>query len=264
MSASAPGPRRAWRVTLCICLVGVLVACATAHATGAQAHRSASGPLVSEMVVGRFAVLRASAVVNARARTVSIQGRRCAVGAGTPLAALIAAGRIRGQWLGLRDYGHCGAAAVNSAQLFVNDIGGERNHGQDGWVYKVGRTIGSTGAADTSGPLGDGHRLRSGQQLVWFWCTSQSGGCQHSLGLRLSSQALSASSALTVTVIGYDDQGRGTPVAGARVTLAGGETALTSAAGVARLQVGARPGRYTVSASRTGMVPSFPETLVVR
>ena len=35
-------------------------------------------------------------------------------------------------------------------------IAGERNRGQDGWVYKVGRRAGTAGAADAAGPFGNG------------------------------------------------------------------------------------------------------------
>ena len=39
-------------------------------------------------------------------------------------------------------------------------LGPDRNRGQNGWVYKVGRRAGSNGAADTAGPFGNGAAAR--------------------------------------------------------------------------------------------------------
>ncbi len=84
--------------------------------------------------------------MKAPARTLRVGGRRCRVAAATPLAALLgagAAGRISG--IGVRDYGRCSRTrARDSASLFVTGIAGEGNRGRNGWVYKVGRRVGTT------------------------------------------------------------------------------------------------------------------------
>ena len=79
-------------------------------------------------------------------------GRRCAregpscarPGAGAPSRhrrrwrALEAALRRERIGYAVRDYGSCSRRSTRSSgQLFVNRIAGERNSGQDGWVYKV-------------------------------------------------------------------------------------------------------------------------------
>jgi hypothetical protein len=184
------------------------------------------------------------------------------VAAATPLSALAGLARLGGPAFSLRDYGHCGAAARNSGQLFVYRVGGETNRAQNGWEYKVGAVAGTTGAADTSGILGNGHLLRSGQRVLWFWCQSTAGGCQRSLELSAPA-SVSPGAGLVVRVAGYDNEGRGTPVAGAVVHL-GTDFATTGASGQASLIVPSAAGRYTLSAVRSGLVPAFPETIVVR
>jgi hypothetical protein len=66
-----------------------------------------------------------------------------------------------------------------------------------------------------------------------------------------------------VKVIGYDNEGRGAPVAGAIVRV-GSDFASTDAAGRAVLIAPPTPGRYAVVAARHGLVTSFPETILVR
>ena len=62
---------------------------------------------------------------------------------------------------------------------------------------------------------------------------------------------------------GYDDNGRGVPVAGALVRL-GGAQALTGADGVATVTAPAGAGPPCgVTAERDGMVRSFPVRVVV-
>jgi hypothetical protein len=215
------------------------------------------------MVVGRGGtILAGPRSVAASATTVTVAGRRCAVGAATPLAVLAGLQRLGGPAFSLRDYGHCGAAPRNSAELFVNAVGGESNSGQDGWEYKVGPLAGSTGAADTSGILGNGRLLRSGQRVLWFWCQSSAGGCQRTLEVS-APPSVAAGTVLQARVTGFDNEGRGAPVAGAVVRL-GSDFATTSATGRASLIVPATAGRYTLSAVRNGLVPAFPETIVVR
>jgi hypothetical protein len=63
-----------------------------------------------------------------------------------------------------------------------------------------------------------------------------------------------------VTIRGYDDSGRGAPVAGALVRL-GAAQALTGADGVATVTAPAA-GVLRVTAEHAGMVRSFPERVV--
>jgi hypothetical protein len=187
--------------------------------------------------------------VSTRGVHVRVRGKRCAVASRTPLVALVRShpGRI-----GLRDFGACSRRARDGSGLFVRSIRRERNRGRNGWVYKVGRKAGTSGAADPSGPFGTGRRLRSGQRVVWFYCRLRSGGCQRSLVIRVSPQP----GGLSVKVVGYDDQGRGALVEGATVR-AGGISAVTEADGRARLALPS--GRYRVYAHKQALVRSFSE-----
>src|SRR4051794_39340083 len=142
---------------------------------------ASAAPTVRVMVVGRggrhYLPPRS---VRAATTTVAASGKRCAVGAATPLAALVA----RGVALRVRDYGgSCSRRAADSAGLFVFQVGPDRNRGRDGWTYKVGTRAGTAGAADTSGPFGRG-RLHGGDHVTWFWCLlARRGSCQRTLGL---------------------------------------------------------------------------------
>jgi hypothetical protein len=240
-------------------LVAVIVAMtATASADGA------GGPSVQSMVVGSGGVLLSQArTLTAGATTMRVGNRTCSVAAGTPLAALAALRRTGGPGFALRDYGRCGSSTRNSGQLFVYSLGGEANRGQSGWEYKVDHVSGSTGAGDPSGPRGDGRRLGSGARVLWFWCNASAGGCQRTLDMAPSATTVARGSPLTVTVSGYDNEGRGTAIAGAIVTL-GSNFASTDTHGRARLIAPPSPGRYALVSGRRGLVPSFPETIVVR
>ena len=111
-------------------------------------------------------------------------------------------------------------------------IAGERNRGQDGWVYKVDRQVGSAGAGDRSG-----RRLRGGDRLLWFCCRMQrAGSCQRTLEATPDRTTAAPGEMLRVTVRGYDDQGHGVAVPGATVRL-GSATATTDAGGIAELAV---------------------------
>jgi hypothetical protein len=193
---------------------------------------------------------------------VRLGARSCSVAAGTPLAVLAAVRRGGGPAYALRDYGHCGASPANSGQLFVYSLGGERNRGQSGWEYKVNGVAGSTGAADTSGPRGDGRRLGSGAQVLWFWCTAHAGGCERSLEVAPARTTVATGGNVTVTVRGRDNEGRAVAVAGAIVTL-GADFASTDSAGRATLIAPGPSGRYQLTATRRGLVPAFPGTIVV-
>jgi hypothetical protein len=216
------------------------------------------------MIVGiGGSVLSRAQTLTASASTVHVGAKSCAVAAGTPLAVLVAARRRGGPGFALRDYGRCGSSPVNAGQLFVYSLGGERNSGQSGWEYKVDHRSGSTGAGDPSGARGDGRRLRSGARVLWFWCSASGGGCQRTLDITPSALVVNRGGSINVTITGYDNEGRGTPAVGALATL-GSDFASTGLRGEATLIAPATPGRYALNASRPGLVPSFPETIVVR
>lgn len=238
------------------------VAVAPVHARGVA--DAAAAPTVQAMIVGDSgSALFAARTVSASATAVSIAGRNCAVAAGTPLAVLAAIRRAGGPSFALRDYGHCNGAPANSAELFVYTLGGEANLGQNGWEYKVNGVSGTTGAADTSGPSGDGQRLRSGERVLWFWCEAVSGGCERTLEVSPSATTVAPGASLSVTVDGYENEGRAAAIAGAIVTL-GTDFASTAANGRATLLAPTAPGRYQLSATRQGTVQSFPRTILVR
>ncbi len=225
------------------------------------AAAQAAAPRVEAMVVGKSRTLLEPATVAARATTLRVAGRRCAVGAATPLAVLAAADRAGGPSFALRDYGSCSRASRDAGGLFVTRVGPDRNRGRDGWAYKVGRRAGTTPAADPSGPFGTGRRIAAGARVVWFWCVLRTGGCQRTLSLRAPRSA-AAGAALTVTVTGHDDAGRGRPVAGATVALAG-LTATTGADGRAALTAPRATGRHALTATAPGLVPAFAEQVTV-
>jgi hypothetical protein len=226
-----------------------LVGCLAALLAASPA--AAAAPRIEQLVVFRDgdAVARTVAAEQARVR---VGGRRCTAGDGTALAALV---RSRVGRIGLRDFGSCSTQARDAAGLFVRSIAGERNRGQDGWVYKVGRRAATAGAADPSGPFGRG-RLRRGQRVTWFYCRLREGGCQRTLALTARAEA----GAATVTVRGYDDEGRGVPVEGATVR-SGAESAVTAADGTARLELPS--GSHRLVAEKDGLVRSFSERVAV-
>jgi hypothetical protein len=196
----------------------------------------------------------------ASSKTVGMMGvrvrvgqKRCAVPARSPLAALV---RSRPGAIGLKDYAACSSRAADAAGLYVRSIRRDSGRGQNGWIYKVGHKQASAGAADPAGPFGRG-RLRSGQRVTWFYCRYRR-GCQRTLALRAQSPGAGM---LTVRVRGYDDDGKGVPVQGARVTV-GGQASVTDASGNAVLAVA--PGRHVVRATKAGLVRSFGERVTVR
>lgn len=242
--------------------VGVLATVAVQARTAARAARGAAS--VESMIVGSTgAILSPARVVTASATTVRIGARTCAVAAGTPLAVLVAVRRAGGPGFALRDYGRCNSTPRNSGELFVYSLGGEANGGQSGWEYKVDGVSGTTGAGDASGPNGDGRLLGPGEHVLWFWCRAFGGGCQRTLEVAPSAVTVSPGTRVSVGVKGYDNDGRAAPVAGAIVTLST-DFASTGPTGRATLIAPSTPGRYRVSATGRGLVPSFPETIVVR
>lgn len=217
----------------------------------AAAPPAAAAPRIEQLVVFQDgdAVTRTVAAKQVRAR---VGARRCAAADGTALAALL---RSRVGRIGLRDFGSCSSRARDSAGLFVSSIAGERNRGQAGWVYKVGRRAATAGAADPSGPFGRG-RLRRGQRVTWFYCRLREGGCQRTLALTARVEP----GAAAVTVRGYDDEGRGVPVEGATVR-SGAISAVTAANGTVRLDLPA--GSHRLIAEKDGLVRSFAERVAV-
>jgi hypothetical protein len=210
------------------------------------------------MVVGREGVLAPARSLRASETTVRASGRRCRVGASTPLAALVRALRSARLDYHVRDFGHCSARRPGgSAQLFVDKVGSDRNRGQNGWFYKVADHAGSAGGADPSGPFGNG-RLHDGARVLWFYCLFdvRASSCQRSLVLRPASRSGRAGEALRVSVRGYDNDARSRPEEGVTVTL-GSASAVTDAGGEAVLTLPVR-GRYRLAAAKPSMLPAFP------
>jgi hypothetical protein len=250
MSGRAP----ALGAAVALCAAAALGAAALAgpeRASGGPTAEASRAPVIRQLVVfksGKALVGRTST----RSVRVRVGGKRCAVATGTPLAGLVRSkpGRIR-----LRDFGSCGRRARDAGGLFVVAIRHDRNRGQRGWVYKVGRRAGTAGAADPSGPFGSG-RLRSGRRVVWFYCVRAT-DCQRTLAVRAR---VESDGRVTATVVGYDDAGDGVRVAGATVRL-GSLSAVTDADGRASLTP--PPGSYRMFARKPGLVRSFPERVIV-
>ncbi len=227
---------------------GLLLTGGVPAPAGANETRAAAAPRVEVMVVGRTQVLRPPAKVLARARTLRANGRRCAVAAGTPLAALAA---LRAPSFAVRDFGACSARSPAASELlYVTRVGRDRARGVDGWVFKVGRRAPGIGAANPRA------RLRAGGRVLWFYCRMGARGCQRTL--EISGPARAAPGApVTFAVRGYDDRGRGAPAAGALVRF-GGATATAAPDGTVTMTAPAAPGRHRASAAAPGTVPSFP------
>jgi hypothetical protein len=216
-----------------------------------------AAPKAELMVVGREKVLREATSVRLVRRTVRVDGgRRCAVGARTPLGALAGA-RLR---LRLRDYGSCGRSARDAGGLYVRQVGRDRERGRGGWVYKIGRRTGSGAAGDLAGPFGRGG-VRRGARVLWFWCELSSDGCQRTLEVRPSRRRAAPGQLLSVRVRAYDDHGRGIPVPAATVRL-GRSGAMTGTDGRVTLTMPGGAGRVRLTASAPGAVRAFP--VVVR
>jgi hypothetical protein len=212
----------------------------------------APGPRIEQLIVFRNGATLSKRVVAGEAR-VRVHGRRCAVAAGTPLAALV---RSHPGRLGLRDFGSCSLRPSDGSGLFVSGIRKDRNRGQNGWVYKLGRRAGTAGAADPSGPFGAG-RLRAGARVTWFYCQMADGGCQRTLAVRPTL----APGGLWVQVSGYDDRGQGVPIADATVHV-GASTVTTGADGLVLAPAPMSPVR--VYAEKDGLVRSFAERVAPR
>ena len=235
----------------------IVVAAVALSAAAAPASAYAAAPRVDVRVVyppnGEYDQKTA---IKAAATTVRVGSRRCAVGAGTPLAALV---RLVGRQAHVRDYGSCSKRARDAAGLYVLSIGGDRAKGMNGWVYKVGQKVAPAGAGDPSGPFGRG-RLKTGDRVTWFYCRMRrsTGGCQRTLGLKAEPLG---DGQVRVTVRSYNDSGRSKPAA--NVLAQSGDTgARTDAKGVATLTL--PPGFARVHAEAPGLVRSFEEPVEVR
>ncbi|HEV2061466.1 MAG TPA: hypothetical protein VGR12_01330, partial [Solirubrobacteraceae bacterium] len=195
------------------------------------------GPRVRAMVVGK------PGQVIAGVKSVRLDGfrhRRCRIPAGLPLGVLH---ELRVPF----------AARGGCESLYVFRISGWRAHGQQGWVYKVGTRGGTTSASDPSGPFGSG-RIRSGAEVVWFWCR-RALRCQRSLKVT-GERRVRVGRTLRVRVRGYDDYGRSRVIRGATVSV-GRARMRTNRRGLARIRM-IRRGLFRLRASKRGLVPAFP------
>lgn len=208
-------------------------------ALGAAAAQAAS-PRVDALVVGRDGWSVGPKKVAVGAFTVG----RCRLDAGLPI------GVLRALRQPFAVTGSCGA-------LYVEAVRGERERGVGGWVYKVGRKLPGRAASDPAGTL------RSGQQVMWFWC-ARAGRC----GRTLATSARSANGRLRVTVLGYDDAGRATRVAGATVLVrrlgtTRRQTFRTGSDGTATVAAVAG-ATYRIDSRRAGLVRGFPTEVRAR
>jgi hypothetical protein len=227
---------------------------------GTTSAARAGGARVQVMVVGRSGTTVKASTLQARPTVVRLSGRACKVPGSTPLAALVATLDRNRVGHHLRDFGSCERRrASSSGQLFVDRIAKDRNRGQDGWVYKVNDFARSVGAADVAGP-----RLRDGDRVLWLYCDLDpaSRSCQRSLRAVPDATSGPPGGPVRVRVRAYDNERRRSDAAGARVTL-GPLAAVADANGVAVLNAPA-PGRYALSASAAGAVPSFPVVYQVK
>jgi hypothetical protein len=230
-----------------------LVLCLVAAAALPAAAAGSSPPKVDQLVVFRDGTVKGNNGVRARQATARVGHKRCAVPAGTPLAALVVS---RVAKIGFHDYGSCSRRPRDAGGLFVKSLGPDVNKGADGWVYKVGRKLGTADAADPSGPFGRG-LLKSGSQVVWFYCHFTDGSCQRTLAF---TRVSAAAGSVQVTVRAYDDRGRSVAAAGATVHV-DAATAVTGADGGATLA--AAPGRHQLWVEQASRITSFFRTVVV-
>jgi hypothetical protein len=233
-----------------VCILGAVASFAAALAPAAHA----AAPKIAQLVVFRSGAGVQSTVTAAKSQ-VKVGSKRCTVGAGTPLAALVRSGIGA---IKLKDYGACSHREADAAGLYVSRIRKDAARGVSGWVYKVGNRAASAGAADPTGPFGSG-RLKPRARVTWFYCHMKVNGCQRTLAItRLETPGAGE---VRVTVRSYDDQGRGRPAAGAAVTVSG-QTAKTDSKGVATLTLS--PGTATARAEAKGLVRSFEEQIEVK
>lgn len=231
----------------------IVGAAAVLAVAAVPASASAAAPRVAQLVAYRGGAAD-QGLVKAVGTKVRVGRRTCAVGSGTPLAALAAA-HLPG--LKLKDYGSCSKRPADAGGLYVARIRRDAAKGVNGWVYKVGNKAASAGAGDPSGPFGKG-LLKPGARVTWFFCHMGATGCQRTLAVK---PEVLGGGQLRVTVRGYDDRAKARPIADATVH-AGDATATTDSNGVATLSV--PPGTTPVYATAKGLVRSFREQIDVR
>jgi hypothetical protein len=207
----------------------------------------AAAPRVEAQVVMKDGIVHGPDDVRARGARVRSSGRRCRTPQASPLAVLAALDRAGAPRF--RTRGECSA-------LYVFAVGGDRERGQGGWVYKLNRRIPSAGAADPS------VKVRAGDRVTWFWCRVAL-RCQRTLELSGVPATVAPGGQFTVTVRAYDDRGRGRPAAGATIGL-GTEQITAGDDGRAVLTAPQQPGPLRVTATKKGLVPAFPEVVSVR
>ena len=220
---------------------------AASVATAAPAH---AGPKVHQLVVFKNGAGSQSHVTASQVK-VKVGKKRCAVGAGTALAALV---KSRIGAIELHDYGSCSSKPSDAAGLYVKRIRKDSAKGLNGWVYKVGNKVATAGAADPTGPFGSG-RLKSGARVTWFYCHMGSAGCQRTLAAK--AEALGGGQ-VRVTVRAYNDRGKSRAAAGAIVHVRSA-TAKADSHGVATLTTS--PGAANVYAQEKGLVRSYTERI---
>jgi hypothetical protein len=219
----------------------------------APAAASAAPPHVEQLVAYRNGEAKQQ-LVTAAGTSVRVGKKRCAVGSATPLAALLRTPGLGG--LRLKDYGSCSRKPADAGGLYVRRIRKDSAKGPNGWVYKVGNKVGTTGAGDLSGPFGGG-RIKDGARITWLYCRMKANGCQRTLAVK--PEAL-GEGRVRVTVRAYNDFGKGRAAAGATVFL-GSTSAKADSHGVATFD--AMPGKARVHAEAKGMVRSFEERIEV-
>ena len=159
--------------------------------------------------------------------------------------------------------GGCGCATSaparhgprDSAGLLVTGIRSDRNRGQRGWVYKVGRRAATAGAGDTGGPFGRG-RLSAGQRVTWFYCV-RAADCQRTLEVRTTPDG----GRRRRDRARLRRRGRRRAGRGRHASAPSGVTGLTGADG--RVQLALPSGTHRLVARKDGLVRSFTERVEV-
>ncbi len=212
-------------------------------AVAAAAPADAAGPRVRAMVVSK------AGNVVAGVRSVRLDAfrlGRCRVREGLGL------GVLHFLRVPFRARGGC-------ESKYVFQVRGEREQGRGGWVYKVGTRGATAAATDPSGPFGSG-RIRSGAEVVWFWCR-RALRCQRSLKVT-GERRVRVGGRIRFRVRGYDDFGRSRVIRGARVSV-GRARARTDRRGLVTIRF-SRRGLFRLRASKRGLVPAFPIGVRVR
>jgi hypothetical protein len=227
------------------CFAAAAIAVSSAFSAGTAI---AAAPSVQLQVVGKSAILAGPKKVTASSFTTNVgsgsRRRSCTVAAGTPLAAIKAAGIT----VGIKDFGACSRKAADSASLYVDSIRSVAGTGMQGWSYKVDNRAGTAGAADPSGPFGSG-LIKSGSRVLWFWCVYDptTYACQRNLVITAPARG-SVGVPLTVSVKACDDSGACIAASNVRVSIDGSESVVTSNAGTASFTPAAA-GKHVVTAA---------------